>query len=90
MSRWTAKRKEKKAIKHKTHDHASRGARLLALADDGRPGHDSGRAQKLAALGCPVFACTPDQFPDLMAHALGRHDLAQWAASGDIALVRPG
>jgi VWA domain containing CoxE-like protein len=63
---------------------------LLALADDGRPGYDSNHAQRFAALGCPVFACTPDQFPDLMAHALGRRDLQEWAASRDIALVRPG
>jgi hypothetical protein len=41
-----------------------------------------------AGLGCPVFACTPDQFPDLMAHALKRADLQDWAARRDIALVR--
>jgi hypothetical protein len=61
---------------------------LLALSDDGRPGYHTDHAQKLAALGCPVFACTPDQFPDLMAHALNRRDLQDWAASRDIALVR--
>ena len=42
----------------------------------------------LAALGCPVFACTPDQFPDLMAAALKRQDLQAWAAERDIKLVR--
>jgi hypothetical protein len=62
---------------------------LLALSDDGRPGYNSDHAQTLAALGCPVFACTPDQFPDLMANALARRDLQEWAASRDIALVRP-
>ena len=61
---------------------------LLALSDDGRPGYHTDHAQKFAALGCPVFACTPDQFPDLMAHALNRRDLQEWAASRDIALVR--
>lgn len=61
---------------------------LLALSDDGRPGYDTNHAQKLAALGCPVFACSPDQFPDLMAHALRRDDLQAWASSRDIALVR--
>lgn len=61
---------------------------LLALSDDGRPAYHAGHAQALAALGCPVFACTPDQFPDLMAHALKRADLQEWAASRDIALVR--
>jgi Mg-chelatase subunit ChlD len=61
---------------------------LLALSDDGKPGYDTNHAQKFAALGCPVFACTPDQFPDLMAHALKRADLQDWAARQDIALVR--
>jgi hypothetical protein len=35
-----------------------------------------------------VFACTPDMFPDLMAAALRRDDIAAWAAARDIALVR--
>jgi uncharacterized protein with von Willebrand factor type A (vWA) domain len=61
---------------------------LLALSDQGRPGYDINHARKFAALGCPVFACTPDQFPDMMAHALRRADLGQWAAGRDIALVR--
>lgn len=53
---------------------------LLALSDDGRPGYDHENAARLAALGVPVFACTPDQFPDLMAAALQRQDLTLWAA----------
>ena len=61
---------------------------LLALSDDGRPGYDANHAGKLAALGCPVFACTPDVFPDLMAAALRRDDIAAWAAGREIALVR--
>ena len=61
---------------------------LLALSDDGRPSYDANNAGKLAALGCPIFACTPDLFPDLMAAALRRDDLADWAAARDIALVR--
>jgi hypothetical protein len=35
-----------------------------------------------------VFACTPDMFPDLMAAALRRDDIAAWAGARDIALVR--
>jgi Mg-chelatase subunit ChlD len=61
---------------------------LLALSDDGRPGYDANHAAKLAALGCPVFACTPDIFPDLMAVALRRGDIAAWASARNIALVR--
>ena len=61
---------------------------LLALSDAGRPSYDEGNARKIAALGCPVFACTPDQFPELMAQALKRADLQDWAARQQIALVR--
>ena len=63
---------------------------LLALSDSGRPGYHDGHAQAFAAMGCPVFACTPDQFPDLMAAALQRADIAAWAAARDIALIRVG
>lgn len=61
---------------------------LLALSDQGRPGFDEKHAQVFAELGCPVFACTPDQFPDLMAAALKREDVNAWAAARDIACVR--
>lgn len=61
---------------------------LLALSDDGHPGYNSEHAGKIAAMDCPVFACTPDQFPDLMATALTRQDISQWAAAQDIALIR--
>lgn len=62
---------------------------LLALNDDGRPAYDANHAAILAALGCPVFACTPHQFPELMATALKRQDIWAWAATQDIKLVRP-
>jgi len=62
---------------------------LLALNDDGRPAYDANHAAILASLGCPVFACTPHQFPELMATALKRQDIWAWAASQDIKLVRP-
>ncbi|MBV9054041.1 MAG: VWA domain-containing protein, partial [Hyphomicrobiales bacterium] len=60
---------------------------LLALSDVGRPAFNADLAGQVAALGAPVFACTPDQFPDLMAAALRRQDLAAWAAARDIKLV---
>lgn len=62
---------------------------LLALTDTGRPSYDPQLSAKVAALGIPVFACTPDQFPDLMAVALRREDIHAWAADRDIKLVRP-
>ena len=61
---------------------------LLALTDQGRPGYDPAMSASVAALGIPVFACTPDLFPDMMAAALRREDVGAWAAGADIKLVR--
>ena len=61
---------------------------LLALSDAGRPAYHPDLSARVAALGAPVFACTPNQFPDLMAAALRRQDLRAWAAQQDIKLVR--
>ncbi|NGM48319.1 VWA domain-containing protein [Caulobacter sp. 602-2] len=61
---------------------------LLALSDEGRPAYDPQLSGRVAALGVPVFACTPDQFPDLMAAALKREDVLAWAAKADIKAVR--
>ncbi|MEP0208793.1 MAG: VWA domain-containing protein [Paracoccaceae bacterium] len=60
---------------------------LLALSDQGKPFYDPELAAKMAALGAPVFGCTPDQFPDMMAAALRREDIHAWAAKEDIKLV---
>ena len=43
---------------------------LLALSDEGAPVHDHSAAADLAALGATVMACTPDQFPEVIAAAL--------------------
>lgn len=61
---------------------------LLALNDDGAPSYDHENAQFLANLGIPVFACSPDKFPDMMAMALSKQDVAQWAAKEDIVLKK--
>lgn len=63
---------------------------LLALTDTGQPYYDKEMAAKVSALGAPVFACTPDQFPDLMAASLRRDDIQSWAAAADIKAVKPG
>ena len=60
---------------------------LLALNDDGAPAYDHDNAAALAALGIPAFACTPDLFPELMAAAIERRDISQWAAAHDIVLA---
>jgi Mg-chelatase subunit ChlD len=57
---------------------------LLALNDDGAPSFDHGVAAAFAEFGIPAFACTPNQFPDLMAAAINRQDIAQWAAAHEI------
>jgi Mg-chelatase subunit ChlD len=53
---------------------------LLALSDEGTPSYDHDHAAALTAVGVPAFACTPDAFPDLLAAAVERRDLASWAA----------
>jgi Mg-chelatase subunit ChlD len=57
---------------------------LLALNDQGAPFYDHANAEYLASLGVPVFACTPDLFPDLMAAALSKQDIAGWAGRNGI------
>ncbi len=52
---------------------------LLALSDAGVPGYDEGLARKLAELGIPCFACTPQRLPDLVEGALRGADLTRLA-----------
>ena len=61
---------------------------LLALSDEGSPWYDQNHAAAFAAMGAPAFACTPDQFPDLMAAAIRKEDLGQWAAQRGITTSR--
>jgi Mg-chelatase subunit ChlD len=59
---------------------------LLALNDDGSPSYDSANAKFFMQHEIPVFACTPDMFPDLMAAAIQKQDLFQWAGDNEIVL----
>ena len=61
---------------------------LLALSDDGAPSFDHRVAAAMAGFGVPAFACTPDQFPDLIAAALQKRDVSAWAAERGIATQR--
>ena len=61
---------------------------LLALNDNGAPSYDHNNAQFLAGIGVPVFACTPDKFPDMMAAALTKQDITLWAAKEDLVLKK--
>lgn len=54
---------------------------LLALNDDGAPAFDHSNAAGFAGLEIPCFACTPDLFPDLMAAAIQRQSISQWASA---------
>ena len=79
----------KRAARPRRLRHPDRSA-LLALSDDGAPGYDHTNAAAFAALGAPAFACTPDLFPDLMAAAIARQDLNQWAAARGIVAATSG
>lgn len=57
---------------------------LLSLSDDGSPAYDRNVAQTLSEFGIPVFACTPDLFPSLMAAAIDQQDLRQWAGENGV------
>jgi Mg-chelatase subunit ChlD len=59
---------------------------LLALDDKGAPFFDHHVAAQFAGFGIPAFACTPDLFPDLMAAAVQKRDLWQWAGANEIVI----
>ena len=61
---------------------------LLALDDHGAPAYDHKNAAVFASFGIPCFACTPDLFPEMMAAAIQRRDVGEWAASRDIQVER--
>jgi hypothetical protein len=61
---------------------------LLALSDDGAPGFDHNNAAAFAALEIPAFACTPDLFPDMMAAAIQRQNINQWASNNKLTSER--
>jgi len=61
---------------------------LLALDDDGTPYYDKYIAKDVASMDIPVFACTPDNFADLMATAIQKGDIHQWAGENGNGLVR--
>lgn len=61
---------------------------LLALNDEGAPAFDHRHAAYLAQMDIPAFACTPDLFPDLMAQAIRKNNINDWAASQGIVTSR--
>jgi Mg-chelatase subunit ChlD len=61
---------------------------LLALNDEGSPSYDTNNAKYFASIGAPVFACTPDLFPDLMAAAIQKQDLNIWAGNNEVVVKK--
>lgn len=57
---------------------------LLALNDDGAPSFDKEIATKYASMQIPSFACTPDQFPTLMAAAIKKESIKSWMSKNNI------
>lgn len=57
---------------------------LLALSDEGAPIYDKQVAAHYASMNIPVFACTPDLFPSMMAAALKKEDMYHWMSKNDI------
>jgi Mg-chelatase subunit ChlD len=82
---------DEKGMRKKAAELATAGVQvivLLALNDEGAPSYDHRNAQFFSDLGIPVFACTPDKFPDLMAAALSKQDIGMWAAKEDLVLKK--
>ncbi|MBM4257726.1 MAG: VWA domain-containing protein [Deltaproteobacteria bacterium] len=63
---------------------------LLALNDDGAPSYDHQVAATFAGFGIPSFACTPNLFPELMAAAIERRPIDQWAAAHEVVTAGAG
>ena len=59
---------------------------LLALSDEGAPAYDHDNAAVFGALDIPAFACTPMLFPDLMAAAIQKRDLKNWAGENGLSV----
>jgi Mg-chelatase subunit ChlD len=57
---------------------------LLALNDEGAPSYDKTVAGAFAAMDIPSFACSPDQFPELMATAIKKESIQQWMSRNGI------
>lgn len=60
---------------------------LLALDDKGAPSYDKQNAKKFNEVGIPVFACTPDKFPELMATAINHQDISEWVGDQGMVLM---
>lgn len=49
---------------------------LLAVVDGGKPYYDAQMAQRIAGMGIPCFACSPQMLPELLERAFKGQDLS--------------
>ena len=57
---------------------------LLALNDEGAPAFDQKIAASLSHWDIPTFACTPEQFPDLIATAIKKESIRYWMTKHNV------
>ncbi len=57
---------------------------LLALNDEGAPSYDKSVASAFATMNIPSFACSPDQFPELMATVIKKESIQNWMSRNGI------
>lgn len=52
---------------------------MLAIADGGKPYYDAQTAQRIAGMGIPCFACTPEKLPQVLERVLKGQSLEEFA-----------
>ena len=52
---------------------------MLAIADGGKPYYDAQTAQRIAGMGIPCFACTPEKLPQVLERVLKGQGLEEFA-----------
>lgn len=60
---------------------------LLALSNSGTPYYSARHAQHIASMGVPVFSCTPDLFPEMIAVALNDGDVRHVAYQHNATII---
>ncbi|MDO5416996.1 MAG: VWA domain-containing protein [Lachnospiraceae bacterium] len=69
------------ALLHRLRDMKESGVTvvcLLAIADGGKPYYDAQMAERVAAMGIPCFACSPQKLPELFECALKGRELTDF------------
>ena len=51
---------------------------MLAIADGGKPYYDAQTAQRIAGMGIPCFACTPEKLPQVLERVLKGQSLEEF------------